>query len=479
PKSKVAFPKTEVLGKPPRIRFFQNCLFFGVTVLLIPSCAKVQASSESGILTVKAGEVSEKTVPDTVSGFGVLSFVTKVDIAASQDGVVGRLYVREGDRISAGTFAAALLNPQINLGVRRAEDGFSQAGAAYRLALARLTEGEYAAEAELLGMAKAEAELAAERRILEEERRKLGDAEKLYAAGGLSDEAIRESRFSLESAEDRIRIMERELDIRRVGLRDDDLLAAGLFPEGGFDSPSFRTAALVQLATLTLRAEADAAEAQLEAAGRELESARLAFSELELRSPASGVVGARYVEEGERVNRGDKLLTVIDAESLYAVFALREAEALRLRKGMDAVVRVDGTGKSYAGKLDLVFPQADSQSFTFNVRVLISEAHEGEGERKDGEEGGLKPGMFARTEVRAGPDRRILAVPEEAIAVQNNGEAAVFVIVNGRVSERKIRIGELFNDGLRELLSGLDAGEVVVLYPDASLKEGSRVVPEQ
>ncbi|MDR2133857.1 MAG: efflux RND transporter periplasmic adaptor subunit [Treponema sp.] len=467
--------------------FLQKCLFFGVTVLMFPSCARVSSSPETKILSVKAGEVSEKIVPDTVSGFGALSFVTKVDIAASQDGVVGRLYVREGDRISSGALAARLLNPQINLGVRRAEDGFSQAGAAYRLAKARLTEGEYAAEAELLGMAKAEAELAAERRILEEERRKLGDAEKLYAAGGISDEAIRENRFGLESAEDRIRILERELDIRRVGLRDGDLLAAGLLPEGGFDSPFSRSAALVQLVTLTLRAEADAAGAQLEAAGRELESARLALSELDLLSPASGIVGARYAEEGERVNRGDKLLTIIDAESLYAVFALREAEALRLRKGMDAVVHVDGTGKSYAGKLDLVFPQADSRSFTFSVRVLIPAAYGGdggggageEGGEKDSEEtGGLKPGMFARTEVRAGPDRRVLAVPEEAIAVQNNGGATVFVIVNGRVSERKIQVGELFNDGRRELLSGLDAGEVVVLYPGASLKEGSRVVPE-
>jgi RND family efflux transporter MFP subunit len=436
--------------------------------LLLPSCAKVQVSSENGI-AVKTGVVSEKIIPDTVSGFGILSFVTKVDITAPQDGVIGRLYVREGDGISAGNLAVRLLNPQINLGVQRAEDGFSQAGAAYRLALARLTEGEYAAEAELLGIAKAEAELAAERRVLEEERRKQGDAEKLYAAGGLSDEAIRESRFSLENAEERIRMMERELDIRKVGLRDGDLLAAGLVPAEGFDSPSARSSALVYLATMTLRAEAEAADAQREAAGRELESARLALSELDIKSPASGIVGARYVEEGERVNGGDKLLTVIDAGAFYAVFALRESEALRLRKGMDAVVKVDGTGKSYPGKLDLVFPQADSQSFTFNVRVLVPAGSEG---------GELKPGMFARVEVRAGPDRTVLAVPEEALAVRTNDEAVVFVIINGKVSERKIRIGELFGDGRRELLSGLDRGEVVVLYPDTSLKEGSRVVPE-
>jgi multidrug efflux pump subunit AcrA (membrane-fusion protein) len=97
---------------------------------------------------------------------------------------------------------------------------------------------------------------------------------------------------------------------------------------------------------------------------------------------------------------------------------------------------------------------------------------------KGGTESELKPGMFARAEVTAGPDRTILTVSEEALTGRNNDEAVVFVIVNGKVSERKVRIGELLKDGSRELLSGPNSGEVVVLYPGTSLREGSRVVPE-
>lgn len=452
-------------GTKKRFRAFTSAVFVLHLVFII-SCTTNQESPESKTINVKAVPVKEKTIPDTINGFGVLSFRTKIDITSGQEGRISRIYYREGSRTAAGSLAVLMDNPQIELAVRRAEDGFSQAGAALSLAKARLTEGEYMAEAELLGIAKTEAELAEGLRALEEERRRQGDTEKLYAAGGLSDEAIRESRFSLESAEEKFRLMERELEIRRVGLRDRDLAALGLIPAGGFPSAEAKTAALVRLSTLTLRAETEAAEAQLEAAGRELESARFAFSELSVRSPAPGIVGARYAEEGERVERGAKLLTLIDTETLYAVFNLRESDALRLQKGMIANIAVDGTGLSYRGEVDLVSPQADSQSFTFSVRVVLPSADN------------LKPGMFARISVNAGTDKKCLVLPEKALLNKKNDEGTVFVIQNGKVSQRRIMLGAALNGEEREVLSGLSSGEVIVLDPGTSLKEGTHVNPQ-
>jgi RND family efflux transporter MFP subunit len=449
-----------------------QALFISIGVFTL-SCAKTRMPEEKNVTTVQAAEVIERNTPDTVSGFGALSFHTKVDIAAPQDGKVGRLYYREGDRAAAGSAAVQLINPQIRLAVQKAEDGFSQAAAAFRLAKARLSEGEYAAEAEILGIAKAEAEFTENRRSLEEERRKQNDAERLYEAGGISREAIRESRFSFESAEERLRLMERELEIRRIGLRDRDLAGAGLAPENGFPSPEARRTALIHLSTRSLRAEAEAAAARLEAAGRERESAKLAFSELTVISPASGIVGARHVEEGEQVKRDDKLLTIMDTGSLYAICTLRESDALRLRKGMSAVVNVDGTGKSYRGTVDLVSPQADSQSFTFSIRILISAES-----NKTAEKDGLHPGMFARVLINTETYRNYLAIPDRAIINKHNDGGIVFVILNGKVSERNISFGKMI-DGEREVLSGLSPGEKVAVNPGPSLKEGSRVIPEK
>ncbi|MDR1899258.1 MAG: efflux RND transporter periplasmic adaptor subunit [Treponema sp.] len=393
-------------------------------------------------------------------GFGSLSFLTKVDILAPQEGTVKKLYFREGDTAGAGDTAILLENPQIRLAVGRAENACAQAEAARNLTRSRLLEGEFQAEARVLGIKKAEAELAQARCAWEEDRRKQEDQETLFEAGGLSEEALRDGRFALEMAEEKIALMERDLAIQRIGSRPRDLEAAGM-PVPSREEDMIR--AVVSLMTVTIRAELDAAEAGLLAARKELDSARLAESELRVRSPGAGLVGARYFEEGERVKREDKILTLMDLSSLYAIFPLRENEALRLRKGMTAEVRVDGTGGSYRGKVDLVYPQADSQSFSFLVRVLLDEAPEE-----------LKPGMFARVSVDLGQDRRAVAVPESALVNRKNDEAKVFVIGGSTVSERRVILGPSLGEE-REIVSGIGAGEVVVLRPDWDLREGMYV----
>jgi RND family efflux transporter MFP subunit len=152
------------------------------------------------------------------------------------------------------------------------------------------------------------------------------------------------------------------------------------------------------------------------------------------------------------------------------IFPLRENDALRLRKGMNAKVKVDGAGDIYDGTVDLVFPQADSQSFTFSVRVLLPE-------EVVAMEDKLKPGMFARVTVRLGEERSALTVAETAVVNRKDDEGTVFVINQGRVTERKIQCGLLYGES-REIVSGLKAGEIVALNPNASLKEGIYVIPE-
>jgi multidrug efflux pump subunit AcrA (membrane-fusion protein) len=405
----------------------------------------------------------ERELPDEISGFGVLSFLKKVDIAAPQDAILGRLLCREGDFVRSGATVAILENPQITLAVGRAENAYTQAAAAMELAGSRLLEGKFQAEAQILSLEKGEAELVQARRSYDEQSRKHQDQERLYAAGGLSEEAILGSRFALENTLEQIRLMERELEIRRVGTRDRDLAAAGVSFDGENDGGD-RVLALIRLSTATLRAELQAARAQLEAAAKELESARLAQAELTVVSPAGGTVGARYLEEGERVKREDKLLTLMDTGALYALFPVPEADALRLRKDMAASIRVDGTGGVYEGTVDLVSPQADSQSFTFTVRVLLPR-----------DEGGLlKPGMFARAAITLGPPRKSPVIPESSIINKKNDEGTVFVIRGSQVAERQIHFGASLGED-REILSGLVSGEVVVTRPDTGLRDGAYV----
>ncbi|MDR3167756.1 MAG: hypothetical protein LBT93_07420, partial [Treponema sp.] len=284
--------------------FFYPPLFF----LVLFACG----GEDKNDLTERAIPVRGQTAlvrefSEEINGFGALSFLKKVDIAAPQDAVLDRLFFREGDRVSQGALMGMLKNPQISLAVERAENSYTQAGFARENVWVRFLEGELQAEAQILGIKRAEAELAQARRALEEQRRKQDGQEKLFQAGGISPEALRSGRFALETEEERIRLLEQDLDIRRIGFRDQDLLAAGFSLPGDEQE---RHRALILLATATLKTELAAAEARLEETAKDLESARLAEAELTLYSPVSGIVGGRYFEEGERVQREDKLFTL-------------------------------------------------------------------------------------------------------------------------------------------------------------------------
>ncbi|MDR0444020.1 MAG: efflux RND transporter periplasmic adaptor subunit [Treponema sp.] len=443
----------------------KKILLIQMTMLLCFSCGKPVSAGDIDVKNVRGAAAATRELPDEVSGFGSLSFISRVDITSPHDGVISKLYFREGDFIKHGAVALLIDNPQIKLSVERAENNYSQALAACDLAGSKLLEGTFQAEAQLLALDKAEAELALARRKWEEDKRKHQHQETLYEAGGIHTEAILAGRFAIDTEWEQILLMKRELEIRKIGCRTQDLVKAGIaIPADENECQN----ALVSLMTSSLRAELEAARARLDAAEKELSSANIAFAELTVKSPASGIVGARYLEEGERVRFQDKIFSLMDTSSLYAFFPVREKDALRIEKGMKANVLIDGTGEYREGLVDLVYPQADSQSLSFLIRVLLHDSTNGETTEK------LKPGMFARVTVIIGPPKHIICIPESAIFNQKNNEGSVFIINGSVLTERKIVLGAVHGED-REITAGLNIKEMVVLRPDSNLREGSHV----
>jgi RND family efflux transporter MFP subunit len=80
-------------------------------------------------------------------------------------------------------------------------------------------------------------------------------------------------------------------------------------------------------------------------------------------------------------------------------------------------------------------------------------------------QGRLRPGAFARGEIVVQPDRRLVTVPAEAL-VTFAGIEKVLVVEGGRAVEKRVTTGRRSGDRL-EILSGLAAGEQVILRPGA------------
>jgi multidrug efflux pump subunit AcrA (membrane-fusion protein) len=84
--------------------------------------------------------------------------------------------------------------------------------------------------------------------------------------------------------------------------------------------------------------------------------------------------------------------------------------------------------------------------------------------------------MFARVSIALGAPRKVLVLPETALAYAEGDEAAVFVVSGGQVSRRGVKLGPS-HGGEREILSGLAPGEAVAERPDSSLEDGEYVHP--
>jgi len=440
--------------------FLKFTILSVLTVCLLSCANNRKQEVDESPLPARMAVVTVKEITEEVSGFGSLSYLKKIELVSSLDGILEVFHFREGDKIETGDIVGILKNPQVNLAARRAEDSYAQALSSLELSMARLRDGEFHTEARILSNEKSEEELVQARRILAEETRKSQNREALYQAGGLSDEAIREERFRLASAETQVSLMKKELEINQVGLRETDLAAAGIpVPDGKEELRK----ALAWLATSALRAEVDAARANLEAASREMESSRLMEKELVIKSPGAGIVGARYVEQGERIKREDRILTIIDTGSLYAIFPVSESEAPKLKRGMKARVS-SGTDEIYDGKVDIISPQADNQSFTFIVRILFT----------PGEKSPLKPGMFARVVIPMENKKRITVIPEAAITAKRENTGRVFTVRGNVLSERNVVFG-ILSGNEREIISGLVPGEVIAVEPMAAFREGLHV----
>jgi hypothetical protein len=152
---------------------------------------------------------------------------------------------------------------------------------------------------------------------------------------------------------------------------------------------------------------------------------------------------------------GQALMSGISLERLRVRVDVPQSLIVPVRASGEARVRLpDGTWVN-AGE-QMVFPFADQGSNSFRVRL---ELPEGAPE--------LFPGMWVKTAFRVGSQER-LVVPAKALVYRSEVTAVYVVDEQGKVGFRRIRAGSRLDDGLVEVLAGLEAGERVALEPVAA-----------
>lgn len=191
----------------------------------------------------------------------------------------------------------------------------------------------------------------------------------------------------------------------------------------------------------------------------ELDQARQQLADTTLRAPFDGVVEARLANVGEYITTGTPVLTVVRTDPLRLRLDVAERDAPAVRVGQTTRFRVEGDTNVYTTRILRLSPAIRELT-----RMLPAEA-EVAGT-------GLRPGSFVRAEIVTVPDDAGLAVPESALVVFAGLEKIV-VVREGKAREVSVVTGRR-GPGWVEILSGLPAGERVVLQP-GNLRTGEPV----
>jgi membrane fusion protein, multidrug efflux system len=94
------------------------------------------------------------------------------------------------------------------------------------------------------------------------------------------------------------------------------------------------------------------AEAAVQAAQASLDQAKLNLSYTHIVAPASGVVGDKTVELGQRLQPAEQLLSIVPVNDIWITADFRETQLRRMRRGQPVTVHVDTTGRDYKGYVE-------------------------------------------------------------------------------------------------------------------------------
>lgn len=241
--------------------------------------------------------------------------------------------------------------------------------------------------------------------------------------------------------------------------RIDDLASKKSVSSQEFDESSARLKA-AQAGYEMAQAKREQLQSKIAQAEQEQRAARIVRDYAAITAPFAGVVTAKSVDPGSLAVPGAPLLT-IEREGAYRLEAqIDESRLATVRAGQNVKVTLDALGRSFDARVSEIVPSIDAASRAYTVKIDLPAAPQ------------IRSGIFGKAVFSLG-SRQALAIPAEAL--QENGQLqTVFVVSNGEAHTRLITAGRRFQDSV-EVLSGLNAGESVVLSPRPALADGACV----
>lgn len=174
-------------------------------------------------------------------------------------------------------------------------------------------------------------------------------------------------------------------------------------------------------------------------------------------APFDGVITRKNAHSGDLATPGSPLLLLESNNNLQVVTAVPESLILGIKTGDKLTIAVPSADLQTTGTVAEIAPSADPSSRTAPVKIDLEPS------------AGLRSGQFARVAF-PGKIHKSLFIPASAVLTVGQMDK-VFVNENDKAHLRLVRTG-MHHDGHIEILSGLAAGELVVVSNNQLLVNG-------
>lgn len=370
---------------------------------------------------VVVARVEQAKVRATVKVVGTIVPRTESTVSSEIPGLVKLLPVRQGDRVKVGDVICKLKDDTLRLLLAEAEAGL----AGLKETLAELEVGTRKEDLDRLRAVVEEAK-AIENKWDREKKR----VEGLYGKKVASAQEYNDTISDWIAAVQRLAQTQAELAKAVAGPRKEQI---------------------------------GRARAQVRAQQAVVDQIKDRIDKSSIRAPYSGYIIAKRTEVGQWVIEGGPVVEMLALDRVLARVDIPEKAIIFARQGDAARVWIDALGNDFTGKVVHVIPRGDPEARTFPVEIeLVNDRQM------------IKPGMFVRATLSAGPEITSLIVPKDAI-VRQGPIRMVYAVRGGRALPVVVQMGLALKEKI-SITGQIKPGEIVVVRGNQRLIPGQPVI---
>lgn len=450
-----------------------------------PQLTTEQRWARDGI-PVETAILSRGDMEHAVEVTGDINALDRVTLSAKIPGRVISVSVREGDSVRCGQAVIVLDQADMRSNLASAESGL-------RAALARLSQAKTNQTVTKIqtdaAIEQAQAQLQAARAKLALAKQPSRSQERMVAENAVAEAKANLDRANADYKRNKNLLAQGAISQSAFDIVETQYKVAqaqyksakerlSMIKEGGRTEDIAQAEAQVQIAEEALRtARANASQNLLRkedvrqaqaAVGQAKAAVALAEQQLSycyVNAPISGLLSARQAEPGQVISAGQPLGEVVNLGSIYFKGDVSEKEIVNVRAGQHVRVTVDAIpGRTFAGRIDKVFPAGSTTSRNFSVRVRISDPSRQ-----------IRPGMFARGKIITGMSRNVLLVPKDAID-ESKGTQYVYTVEPDKTVRRHVVsvIRENRDHVQIQMPTSLQPGDIVVTQGRQNLRNADK-----